>query len=259
MRCAKVADVVAIEELLHRRSDLSTFVVHFTRDSGRASARENLEAVLHSQTIEARTVYGMAKNLAATNPDVADSQRTVCFTETPLEHAWMMCQDIDYRQIRFNGYGLAFTRTFARKRGANPVWYLDITPGHDWLTTPVNELVQQAVTNATPHEAPGPATDDLLGSPILRLTPFMEQMGAPSGVRKEFWWEREWRHVGHFGFTPQDIVVVFAPEEDHDDLLRTIESWDDYIRVPAIVDARWGLERMIAALARVRDKGPFPA
>jgi uncharacterized protein YceH (UPF0502 family) len=65
VRCARVADVAAIEELLHRRSDLSTFVVHFTRDSGRASARENLEAILYSQTIEARTVYGMAKNLAA--------------------------------------------------------------------------------------------------------------------------------------------------------------------------------------------------
>ena len=249
--------MVSIEELLHRRTDLSTFVVHFTRDGIGGSARQNLEAILSSLTIEARTVYGMAKSLADI-PAVAATQRAVCFTETPLEHAWMMCQEIDNRQVKFNGYGLAFTRTFARKRGANPVWYLDITQGHDWLTTPVNDLLKQAVRDATPPGAPGPATAELLASPVLRLTPFIEQMGSPSGVRKEFWWEREWRHVGHFEFVPRNIVVVFAPEHDHEELRNEVESWGDYVRVPAFVDARWGLERMIAALARVKDSGEVP-
>jgi hypothetical protein len=32
------------------------------------------------------------------------------------------------RQVHFNGYGIAFTKTFARRWGANPVWYLDQTP-----------------------------------------------------------------------------------------------------------------------------------
>lgn len=253
--------MVAIEELLHRRTDLSTFVVHFTRDGGEASARHNLGTILQSLTIEARTPNGMAKNLPNIPKVVADSQRTVCLTETPLEHAWMMCQDIDGRQIKFNGYGLAFTRAFARKRGANPVWYLDMTPGseHDWLTGSVNSLVQQAIADTTPTGAPGPGISELLDSPILQLTPFIEQMGSWGDTRKEFWWEREWRHVGDLSFTPRDIVVVFAPHTDHDDLRHQIESWDHYIRIPVFVDARWGLERMIAALAGVKDPGPFPA
>lgn len=70
----------------------------------------------------------MARDLAAKFPEVAATQNTVCFTETPLEHAWTMCVDIEGRSIRFNGYGLAFTKTFARLQGVNPVWYLDITP-----------------------------------------------------------------------------------------------------------------------------------
>jgi len=29
--------------------------------------------------------------------------------------------------------------------GANPVWYVDITPGHDWLTNPLNALIAGAI------------------------------------------------------------------------------------------------------------------
>lgn len=108
-----------IENLLNRRTDLSTFLVHFTRDTQTpsAAARDNLMNILWSQRLEARNTYGMAKELAERFPEVAATQNTVCFTETPLEHAWMMCADIEGRSIQFNGYGLAFTKAFARLRG----------------------------------------------------------------------------------------------------------------------------------------------
>ncbi|GAA4934668.1 hypothetical protein GCM10023224_14080 [Streptomonospora halophila] len=101
-----------------------------------------------------------------------------------------------------------------------------------------------------------------------------------NGGRKEFWWEREWRHVGDFRFEePRDIVVAF-PQGDHnafrDDLTSVLqqrqEGSDPF--VPAgdlppvevdgykslrLVDPNWGLERMIAALAGVGDPGPFPS
>jgi len=119
--------VVTIEDLLHRRSDLSTFIVHFTRDGADSSAHDNLMSILRRQRLQAQNPFGMAKDLAQQCPAVVNRQRTVCFTETPLEHAWMMCQDIESRDVRFTGHGLAFTRTFARRAGANPVWYLDMT------------------------------------------------------------------------------------------------------------------------------------
>jgi len=101
----------AIESLLHRRTDLSTFLVHFTRDTEMpsAAARDNLLTILRDRRLEARSSFGMAKELAEQFPAVAATQNTVSFTETPLEHAWMMCSDIEGRRIRFNGYGLAFT------------------------------------------------------------------------------------------------------------------------------------------------------
>lgn len=51
-------------------------------------------------------------------------------------------------------------------------------------------------------------------SQIARIAPFIEHMGT-FVVQKEFWWEREWRKVGDLVFSPLDVVVAFAPEEDH--------------------------------------------
>ena len=250
-----------IESLLHRRTDLSTFLVHFSRDTEMpsATARDNLLSILRSQRLEARNTYGMAKDLAAKFPEVAAAQNTVCFTETPLEHAWTMCADIEGRSIRFNGYGLAFTKAFARRQGVNPVWYLDITPGHDWLTNPIKQLITEAVRTATPDGATDPSPVTLASAPALQLTPFIDQMGNPSGIRKEFWWEREWRHVGDLRFAAKDLVVVFAPEHEHGTVRDSLAEDPDYEAVmPKLMDTQWGLERMIATLAGVSDLGPFP-
>lgn len=156
--------MTSIESLLHRRTDLSTFVVHFTRDTTTGevtTAYDNLMNILWFGKLEARTIYGMAKDLAERIPEVAETQRSVCFTETPLEHAWMMCADIEGRGIKFSGYGVAFTKTFARRRGANPVWYLDITPsGHDWLTNPINRMVKEAEAEASARTSRRPTSSD---------------------------------------------------------------------------------------------------
>ncbi len=251
-----------IEALLHRRTDLSTFLVHFTRDTEMptAAARDNLLNILRTGRLEARNTYGMARDLSIRFPEVAASQRTVCFTETPLEHSWMMCADIESRSIHFTGYGLAFTRSFARRRGVNPVWYLDITRGHNWLTKPVRQLVNDAVRSATPDGESDPDPAALARSPILQLAPFLDQMGHPAVVRKEFWWEREWRHVGDLHFSAKDLVVVFVPESEHKSFRESLAECADYDSVShKIMDVQWGLERMLATLASVIDHGPFPA
>ena len=56
-----------IENLLNRRTDLSTFLVHLTRDTQTpsATARDNLLSILWSQRLEARSTYGMAITLEA--------------------------------------------------------------------------------------------------------------------------------------------------------------------------------------------------
>jgi hypothetical protein len=104
----------------------------------------------------------------------------------------------------------------------------------------------------------------LANEAVLRLTPFMEQMGPiGGGKRKEFWWEREWRHVGDFEFRPRDVVAILLPEAEHEDFAEDLaelsKAWARR-RVP-LLDPTWGLERMIAGLAAVDPDraGPFPS
>lgn len=210
----------------------------------------------------------MAAEWASTDETVAPTQRCVCFTETPLEHTWMMTSPMAGRQTNLSKYGLAITKAFARRMAVNPVWYLDMTMGHDWLTVPINHLVkiaQEGKSTFVDEEgkivgSPPPARD-----PILALTPFLEQMFSHATSRKEFWWEREWRKVGHFPFPWSKVVAVFAPESDHDDFvsdLAKLQNLDeDYVeRRLKVLDPDWGLERMVAKLAGVSDEdaGPFP-
>lgn len=249
-----------IEALLHRRSDLSTFLVHLTRDTKRP-ARNNLLGILSDHTIRARTALGMAQAYDSELKETPASQRVVCFTETPLEHTWMMVRDIEHRQQAFKPYGVVFNKSTCRRSGCNPVWYLDITWGHDWLTTPINDLVDQAVEQSKTKMGRVKA-GRLAEQRIFKITPFLEQMGNPSGTRKEFWWEREWRKVGDFAFRPRKVVAVLAPEQEHDGMRQEIANLDaDWKRrnVP-LLDPSWGLQRMMSAMAGIDpdDAGPWP-
>ena len=177
---------------------------------------------------------------------------------------WMMCRPIEGRAVQLHGYGVAFTKSFARRTSVNPVWYLDIHPGQRgmWLTRPIHQLIAEA-EKAAAAVTGSIDPDRLAAASILRLTPFLEQMGPTNNgrSRKEFWWEREWRHVGDLDFMAQDIVVVFAPEMEHEAIRQCLEERESYRNMmPAVVDAQWGQERMIAAMAAIpnEDLGPFP-
>jgi hypothetical protein len=137
---------------------------------------------------------------------------------------------------------VAITRKQGRCRGVNLVWYLDMTRGHDWLTNSVKLLVDEAVER-------GPYTD----SPLACLTPFMDWMGDwGNGNRKEFWWEREWRHRGHFSLPP--TYVVLAPESEHETLEVVVEVESTATRV-RLVDPAWSLEMIIGSAWIVGKSG----
>lgn len=249
-----------IEDLLHRRPDLSTFLVHLTRE-GEKSPVENLVSMLTAEKIVAGPGgFGQAKKYEERLAPHDQTQRVVCFTETPLEHVWALLEDIEGRQLTFSSYGVVITKTAGRKLGCNPVWYTDMTPrgGRDWLSRSINELIDAAVAD---HESDD---EGIASEQIFSLTPFVEQMGPMNnGRRKEFWWEREWRHRDDFGLRPDQVVALLAPEEHHEDLRSRIEEEigsDSPWLSRSILDPRWGLERMIAALAGVDEEyvGPFP-
>jgi hypothetical protein len=230
-----------IKEILARRSDLSTFLVHLSRDREGMSARDALESILSSGRLEAGEPLGLATAKLKTRGISTESQRVVCFTETPLEHLSLLLEPIENRQQQFKPYGIALTKKAARRRSVNPVWYIDATPrgGGDaadleWLTIPLNQLVDDVLTGA-PEAAP-----------ILKLTPFFDLMGTwPSGKR-EFWWEREWRHVGNL-ILPEHVIAL-CPEEDFDHFTKLV--LENSIKA-VFIDPRWSLERTIAHLAGV--------
>lgn len=230
-----------IADLLARRNDLSTFIVHLTRDTqdGR-SAKANLKRILRKHVIEARSPFGPAAGSVSKRRD-RDSQKCVSFSETPLEHINCLTCEIPKRRIRLSSFGLAFTKMTARKKGANPVWYIDITPGHDWLMKPINDLIRAQVKQGGFRD-----------SQLARICPFIEQMGSGAkadgwGYQKEFWWEREWRHHGDFSFFYSDIAFGLAPED-------SVEEFEDSVkkftrRRIRFLDPCWSLEKMIAHLA----------
>ncbi len=237
-----------IREVLARRSDLSTFIVHLTRANAQ-SARQNLESILRDYRIRAATSLGSAtKSLQERELiDCLDCQKVVCFTETPLEHISLLLVPITdlVRTCVFKPYGIAFTKRVAREKAINPVWYVDITPGHDWLMVPINALIDQAADDVVTRRASGDAAAHFKTYPVAKVAPFIEQMGVGPGYRKEFWWEREWRHRGDFLLPPWFVVIAPEPEHEHFSALMK-QEWG---RGMPLVDAKWGLEEIIGRLA----------
>lgn len=240
-----------IEEVIARRTDLSTFLVHLARDKDDLDARQRLKSILTDWQLKAGDPRGHAISALEEAGLPTESQKCVCFTETPLEHVALLTGDIEGRACQFGPYGVAITKRQGRKNGVNPVWYVDISPGHDWLSNEVNELVGAAV-----------ASGEFDGKPIAKLTPFIEQMGSGQrqadgeSYRKEFWWEREWRKVGDLSLPNPSIVL--CPEDAMEEIRRHVESQEFILKV-RYVDPSWSLEQIIARLARFNDDdvGPF--
>jgi hypothetical protein len=255
---------IDIRDVLNRRSDLSTFVVHLTRDGGDGpTAAENLRSIITGHRIEARRPMGWAATQDSANA-AEQSQRVACFSETPLEQIYSLLADIADRQIKLAPYGLALTKLAARRLGVNPVWYVDMTPGQTR-----NWAVAKAVDGL---RAAAIATGHFHTSLEAEVFPFFEQMGTWPQSRKEFWWEREWRHRGHFEFEPWEIALWLCPEDEIEAFralavaaLRQREAewaqrkWEPPKHgEPALIDPRWGLEQIVAHLAgHGADVTPF--
>jgi hypothetical protein len=247
-----------IGELLHRRSDLSTFVVHLTKDS-QQTAKENLKSIIATRRLEARSSMGWAQTAQQGHPAQvgAEPQSVVCFSETPLEHLYALFADIDDRDVMLRGYGLGFTKMRARRKGINPVWYVDRSAGadHQWR---VASALDRLTAYACEHEQEPVAKD------IGVVAPYLEAMGTWPNHQKEFWWEREWRHVGDMTFTWPEVALWFCPEADHAEVEQHLRDsmnalgWD-HLATPRCIDPGWGLERIIARLVGLgaNDVTPF--
>jgi hypothetical protein len=232
---------VEIGEVLNRRADLSTFLVHLTKGD---DPKSTLMSILGDKRLKAVSPMGWAR-LEATSlgPDAEKSQRVVCFSETPLDQIYSMFADIARRDVKLKPYGVAFTKMVARRKGTNPVWYVDMTPGYTWTISAALNTIR---SEATKSEA------SFIAHPGASIFPFCEAMGTwNEQSQREFWWEREWRHVGDFSFFRSEVALVLCPEADHGDF--------EAIAPGKVIDPSWSLERIIASLVGLdaSDVTPF--
>ena len=169
--------------------DFSEFITHFTKPTATHSEHDILLSICGNGTLLAANPYGIARNSA---PNV-DSQKVVCFCEVPLHCLGRIAS-------RRSRNGIGFRKTFARTRGAGPIWYVEKdSPQHFGI-----QNLMAAVS--APH---------LATQPIWSLTPFIDVPGEyPTGTYR-FEWEREWRCVGNFTFTPDDVAFLVIPSELH--------------------------------------------
>jgi hypothetical protein len=226
-----------LTEILNRRNDLSTFLVHLTREFEGVAPKTNLESILRARCIEARSIYGHLRTKLAQQRREIASQRTVCFTETPLEFTYLLIENIENRLFRFAPYGVAITKRIGRRTGVNPIWYVDITPGHNWLTNQLDVLADRFLA------------DEAAYADLERMFPFIDHMGTGEGAegggyRKEFWWEREWRHVGNYRLP--ETLICLCPVEEIDHFQRLMREAG---LGGACIDPRWSLEKIVARLA----------
>lgn len=224
-----------IREVISKRGDLSTFLVHLTKRTSSASAKDCLKSILKSGKIFAGSPLGMAYKSFTAGSTEYNSQRVVSFTETPLEYLHLMSCKIEGRNCDFEPYGIAITKRQGRTKGLNPIWYTDMTPGHDWLSNYIDELRELC------FEEEGD-----LQKCFLKIAPFFEQMGAWAN-RKEFWWEREWRLAGNF-LLPLNFIVV-CPEKDMKEVDSMVKNKEIKPYEFKCIDPAWSLEQIIAYLA----------
>lgn len=251
-----------IEEVLNRRTDLSTFVVHLTGDHGAGgSAKERLLSIIAQYQLRAGTEpRGWARTLK--HPDGSpvltaeqrETQRVVSFSETPLEHIYAMFANIANRNVDLRPYGLAITKMVARKVGINPVWYVDMSEGHPWL---IRDALNDLVTRSC-HE--GWFTD------VASLFPFIEAMQTRRDhrgrlIQAEFWWEREWRYVGDLLLFPiWNKIIWLCPEAEIPEIEARVRAAYNGPAAgdPHCIDPNWSLERIIGRLAGLGDEDMTP-
>jgi hypothetical protein len=175
--------------------DLSDYVVHFTK-GGDAAAYDAIMSILWHQVLRrGETPFGIAA-VRHKVLEVAESQRSVCFSETPLGFLERVAKR------RRSSYGIVFAKRFLLELGGAPLWYLEDGTAPQIAMSALIEL----------HRQNGVDPND----PLWRITPLIDCPSGPtSPYRYDFRWEREWRVAADVSFVPSDVAALLIPEHNH--------------------------------------------
>ena len=193
-------------------------------------------AILWGGVLKRGSPFGAARKVAS----VTESQRVVCFSETPFG---FLDRLVERRGTR---YGICFHKRFLQDQGAAPIWYIGFgTPQHRAL---------RSMMEAAERRGAGP--DD----PIWQITPFIDITGdgASAPYRYEFEWEREWRAARDIHFSEADVAALLIPEELHAAARGFFQDAIDENTGPGYLcpylDPTWSLERVRQAVEDQRGR-----
>jgi len=185
-----------VRKIKRPRTDLSTFLVHLTRDTsaeGGGTPEQNLHSILDvnpKPKIKALNRYGLFC-------DSTLIDKVICFTEAPLDQV----KYIEKSSKTLSDFGLVFSLEFVRNRGGNPTFYIntyDQNKLKDSMTYLFNNL--QNINNKG------------LFKSIKNLAPFINTFGKTSANSyADYSCEREWRIVGDLTFDFNDVIIGLCP------------------------------------------------
>lgn len=245
-----------MQAIYDKRSDLSTFLVHLTRDhEDGTTAQQAFKRILQNKPfcLEAKSPVGLFCRHAHDPANFIDEERrstfeellkVVCFTETPLDqikHFIEVPLENEQFQIKYSEYGFVFSREFIQRNGGNPCHYI-CTAENDSMKSIYIELFEDLKKK---EQWTCKNLDRLPKSAIFRIFPFVNIFGRGGKQKKliDFYWEREWRiPKKEFTFNAEDVILALCPESEIDDYRK---------QYPTIkfVSPKWSLQRIIQSLA----------
>jgi Putative abortive phage resistance protein AbiGi, antitoxin len=205
-------------------TDMSNYVVHFTKQVKKRSAYDNMLSILHGGQITAKKPFGIAFKEA---PDL-ETQKAVCFSEVPLHQ---LSRIADKR----SQYGIVFKKDFVIHRHGNPILYA-------YKDGQLNQTIR-AMMRAGKNDPK---------AKVWGMTPFVDAPGAYLKGTYFFEWEREWRKVGDFKFSVDDVECLIIPEKLHSAAASFFETAKEENLGPSyecpFIDPYWSRKKVKKAL-----------
>lgn len=163
------------------QNDQSDYLIHLV---GKDKPYESFMSILHSGIIKSRNAFGFKRHW--------HQKKSICFSEIPPVHLQKLVQS------RYN-HGVAFKKEWLLGKGAQRVWYVEKdSQTHSSLETLYGSLNQSQ-------------TND-----FINLAPFIDIPGEYGDSAYRFEWEREWRIIGDFSFSPDDVEFLILPGDVHE-------------------------------------------
>ena len=208
---------LSIDEFLDKKRDFSPLLVHLTRDDDIFAAKDVLAQILDQKILRAYNHFCLfSPSLKNSNDASLENKfKVVCFTETPIDQIEILLSRVKGRNIKLDPYGLVFKKGYIKESGGNPVFY---------VTKEIASPLWTLYWNQPSDEA----------CKLLALVNLYDE-------KVDFHWEREWRIVGDFVFSLNNIYCGLCPQDD-------IDEFESSYKPLKFISPHWGINKILDKL-----------